>query len=240
MFSLRCNLVSSIKMLVPFRHRILEHRLISFWNDLQIYSIFLWLTTFFFLEVVIKVFDNFWEPDSLISKLIVNCLLMFHFVYCNICDLKNINGACFYTCSVLALSIPKMYFWPAKTRKNPKLPKMLTCHWIGAQMWFRHKWKNLVTASLLLHCTDVLWLRPLLERVFFNCVPGFRLNFYRIVLWRKRLQLDSKSDSTMNGLILGFFVGKLLPSSTSYLHGLKNAWILQLLFFFDDIIFFDV
>ena len=42
---------------------------------------------------------------------------------------------------------------------------------------------------------------------FFSCVSGFRLKFSRIALLRKRLQLDSKSDLTTNGLILGFFVG---------------------------------
>ena len=59
-----------------------------------------------------------------------------------------------------------------------------------------------------------------------------------IALWRKRLQLDSKSDLTTNGLILGFFVGKWLLSLTSYLYGLKSAGIAQLLFFFDDMNFF--
>ena len=73
---------------------------------------------------------------------------------------------------------------------------------------------------------------------FFSYVSGFRLKFSRIALWRKRLQLDSKSDLTTNGLIFGFFVGKWILSSTSYLYGLKVARIAQLLFFFDDIKFF--
>ena len=74
---------------------------------------------------------------------------------------------------------------------------------------------------------------------FFSYVSGFRLKFSRIALLRKRLQLDSISDLTTNGLILGFFVGKWLLSLTSYLYGLKFARIAQL-FFFDDIIFFNV
>ena len=49
------------------------------------------------------------------------------------------------------------------------------------------------------------------------------MKFFRIALLRKRLQLDSKSDLTTNGLILGFFVGKWLLSLTSYLYGLKFA-----------------
>ena len=153
MYSLRCILFRSIKMLVPFRHKILQHRLQNFWNDLQFYSIFLWPTTFF-LEVVVKNFDNFWEPGSPFSKLTVNCLLMFYFLHCNNCDLKNVNGACFHTCSVIDLSIPKMCFWPAKTRKNPQLLEMHTCHWPGAQMWFRHKLRKRFTVSLILHCID--------------------------------------------------------------------------------------
>ena len=73
---------------------------------------------------------------------------------------------------------------------------------------------------------------------FFSCVSGFRLKFSRIALWRKRLQLDSKSYLTTNGLILGFFVGKWLLSLTSYLFGLKSARDVQLLVYFDDINFF--
>ena len=41
---------------------------------------------------------------------------------------------------------------------------------------------------------------------FFSCVSGFKLQFSRIALLRKRLQLDSKSDLTTNGLILGFLL----------------------------------
>ena len=32
--------------------------------------------------------------------------------------------------------------------------EMNTYLWPGAQIWFRHKWRKLVTASLLLHCID--------------------------------------------------------------------------------------
>ena len=73
---------------------------------------------------------------------------------------------------------------------------------------------------------------------FFSCVSSFRLNFSPIALWRKRVQLDSKSDLTTNGLVLGFFVKKRLLLLTQYLYGLKSARIAQLLFFFDDINFF--
>ena len=54
----------------------------------------------------------------------------------------------------MALRVPHMCFWPAKTRKNLELFEMHTCHWPGAQIWFRHKRGKLVTASLLLDCID--------------------------------------------------------------------------------------
>ena len=79
---------------------------------------------------------------------------------------------------------------------------------------------------------------PLLECVFFSCVSGFRLKFFRIALLRKRLQLDYKIDLTTNGFILEFFVGKWILSLTSYLYRVKSARNAQLLFFFDDIKFF--
>ena len=63
-------------------------------------------------------------------------------------------------------------------------------------------WLQLFFASLYW----LVWLRPLLEWVFFSCVSDFRLKFSRIALWRKRLQLNSKSDLVTNELILGFFV----------------------------------
>ena len=51
-----------------------------------------------------------------------------------------------------------------------------------------------------------------IELSFFSYVSGFRMKFSRIALWRKRLQFDSKSDLTTDGLILEFCVGKwLLP-----------------------------
>ena len=51
----------------------------------------------------------------------------------------------------MALRLPEMCFWPAKTRKSLELFEMHTCLWPGAQIWFRHKWRKLVTASVSLH-----------------------------------------------------------------------------------------
>ena len=107
----------------------------------------------------------------------------------------------------MALCVPEMCFWPAKTSKNRELFEMHTCLWPGAQMWFRHKWRKLVTASLLLFCFGGYSYRRYWNEFLFSCVSCLRLKFSSIALWRKRLQLDPKSNLTTNGLILGFFVG---------------------------------
>ena len=54
----------------------------------------------------------------------------------------------------MALRVSELCFWPAKTRKNLELFVMHTYLWPGAQIWFRHKWRKLVAASLLLHFFD--------------------------------------------------------------------------------------
>ena len=46
-------------------------------------------------------------------------------------------------------------------------------------------------------------------RFFCSSVACLRLKFSPIALWRKGLQLDSKSDLTTNGLILGSFCWKM-------------------------------
>ena len=58
---------------------------------------------------------------------------------------------------------------------------------------------------------------------FFISVSGLSLKFARIALLWKRLQFDSKSDLTTNGLILESFVGIWLSLLTSYLQGLNYA-----------------
>ena len=133
--------------------------------------------------------------------------------------------------------LPEMCFWPAKTRKSLNF---LRCIYvidlvlkIGSDInegnWLQLLFYFVVLMGIVASVIGIS---------FFSCVSGFRLKFSRIALLRKRLQLDSKSDLTTNGLILGFFVRKWLLSLTSYLYGLKSARIARLLFFFDDIRFF--
>ena len=45
-------------------------------------------------------------------------------------------------------------FLACEDEKILELFEMHLCHWPGAQIWFRHKWRKLVTASLLLLCID--------------------------------------------------------------------------------------
>ena len=100
--------------------------------------------------------------------------------------------------------------------------EMHTCLWPGAQILFRHKWRNLATASALLHCNDTYsclgsW------KEFFFWISAFRFKFSRVAMSRKRLQLESKSDLTTTVLFSEIFVEICLVSSISYLHGLNFA-----------------
>ena len=130
-----------------------------------------------------------------------------------------------------------MCFWPAKTRKSLNF---LRCIYV-IELVLKYgsdinegNWLQLLFYFIVLMGI----VASVIGMCFFSCVSGFRLKFSRIALLRKRLQSDSKSNLTTNGLILGFFVGKWILSLTSYLFGLKFARIAQLLFFFDDIKFF--
>ena len=51
-------------------------------------------SSLFFLEVVVKLFDYFWKPNSLFCKFCVTCLLMYYFVYCYNSAFKDFRGAC--------------------------------------------------------------------------------------------------------------------------------------------------
>ena len=77
MFSLRGILVCSLKMLLHFSPRILYYRLITFKKAMQLYFLSFVLSSLFFLEVVVKIFDYFWKSNSLFFKFCVDCLLMF-------------------------------------------------------------------------------------------------------------------------------------------------------------------
>ena len=116
--------------------------MISFRNAMQLYFPFFVSCSLFLLQVVVKLFDYFWQPNGLFSKFCVICLMMYYFVHCNNCAFKDVNGAYFCTCSLVTLCVPEMCFWPAKTLKKLYLFEMHICVWPGAQIRFRHKWRN--------------------------------------------------------------------------------------------------
>ena len=103
--------------------------------------------------------------------------------------------------------------WPCASLKSVsglrRLEKTLNflrciCHWPGAQRWFRHKWRRLVTASLLLHCIGGYSCLRYWNEFFSAVFHVLHWTFLVLHFSRKRLQLESKSDLTTNGLIFGF------------------------------------
>ena len=127
----------------------------------------------------------------------------------------------------MALRLPEMCFWPAKTRKSLNFLRCI--HVIDLVLKYdsdinEENWLQLLFYLIVLMgiVASAIGLR------FFSYVSGFRLKFSRIALWRKRLQLDSKSDLTTNGLILGFFVGKWLHFISVWTKVCKNCSIVFL------------
>ena len=102
--------------------------------------------------------------------------------------------------------MPEMCFWPAKTRKN-----FLRCiHAIDLVLKYGSDISEGNWLQFLFYFIVLMGIvASVIGMGFFSCFSGFRLKFSRIALLRKRLQLDSKSDLTTNGLILGFFCWKM-------------------------------
>ena len=131
---------------------------------------------------------------------------------------------------MVALRVPEMCFWPAKTGKNLKFLRCI--HVFDLVLKYcsdinERNWLQLLFYFIVLMGT----VASVIGMSFFSCVSGFSMKFSRFALLRKRLQLHSKSALTTNGLILGFFFGKWPLWLTSYLYGTKSATIAQLLFF---------
>ena len=140
---------------------------------------------------------------------------------------------------MVALSVPEMCFWLAKTRKTLNFLRCIQVFDLVLKYALdmnEENWLQLLFYFIIL----IVRVASVIGTNFLSYVSGFRSKFSRIAPWRKRLQLDSKSDLTTNGLILGFFVRKKLLSSISYLYGLKTARFAQLLFLFDDITIFSM
>ena len=130
-----------------------------------------------------------------------------------------------------------MCFWPAETRKNLEVFEMNTCLWPGAQICFKHKWRKLFTASLLLHCFDgYSCLRY--RKEFFSAAFQVLDWIFLVLLfdWNVCNWIPKDIGQRMDWFWV--FRSKMAFSLTSYLFGLKSARSAQLLFFFDDINFF--
>ena len=107
------------------------------------------------------------------------------------------------TLSLVAPPKKEMCFSHAKTRKNLDFFEMHTYLKPGAQKLLRHNWRKLKTASFHFRCVGEK-VASFVVMCFFVSVSVFRLKLFRSALLRTRLQLDSKSHLTTNGLILRF------------------------------------
>ena len=166
--------------------------------------------------------DCCWRTISPFSKFFVNCVQLFNSVYCNFCVPNDNNGACWCTCSLVTLVVLEICFWKICWR-NLSFFEMHTRVGPGAQMLFRHNWRKLVTAALLVHCIgECVWV---LEKVFSICGSGFKLKFSGFPVLPKRLQIESRIDLTLKLSILQFLVEVCFVPSNSYLHGFHiNNW----------------
>ena len=136
----------------------------------------------------------------------------------------------------MALNVPEKWFWPAKTRKNWNFLRCIHVFDLVLN-YCSDIWGKLATSSILFHCT-VGYIFLGFRNEFFILCFRFQIEFFRIPMSRKCLQLDSKSDLTTNGLILEFFVGIRLFLLTSWMHGMKLAWNARMWFSFVDIKYF--
>ena len=109
------------------------------------------------------------------------------------------------TCSLVALRVPELCFWPVKTRKSLNF---LRCIHVNDLVLNYGSDKNEGNWLQILFYFNVLMgiVASVTGMSFFSCVSRFGLKFSRIALLRKRLQLDSKSDLTTKGLILSIFL----------------------------------
>ena len=132
-----------------------------------------------FFEVVMKIFDYFWKSNSLFSKFCVNCLLMFYFVYCSNCALKDVMEpvnapACWWPYACL-----KCVSGRRRVEKN-----FLRCiHVIDLVLKYDsdingENWLQLLFCLIVL----MVIVASAIGMSFFSYVSGFRLKFSRIAL----------------------------------------------------------
>ena len=124
---------------------------------------------------------------------------------------------------MVALRVPEMCFWPAKTSKNLEFFEMHTCHWPAAQIWFRYKWRKLLTASLSLPCIDV-----------YSCLR-FGMSFFsalfQVLNWRFLvLHFDGNVCNWISKVIwrrMGWFWGFMMKNGFFRWFHICTDWNLQ-------------
>ena len=156
MFSLRGILVCSLKMLVPFNQSFFLISISKFWQSNA-------TLLFIFPNFPFFVFSRkYWENSLVTSENQIVCFPRFVLIVfwsSTSYTVKNVlwemlkgpvNGtACWWPCTCLKCVSGLRWL-----EKNLIFFEMHSCLWPGAGVCFRHKWRKLVTASLLLHCFD--------------------------------------------------------------------------------------
>ena len=115
-------------------------------------------------------------------------------------------------------------------RKSPEFVEMHTNLAPGSPTLFRHKWRTLYTL-LFLFIVLVSKVASLNGKMVIHLWVRFEFEVLSYCIFRKSLQLDSKTDLTTNGLNWSLFVVVGLVSMSSYLYRLKSTWIALLCFF---------
>ena len=122
------------------------------------------------------------------------------------------------------------FFWPAETRKNLNF---LSCIFdIHMVLKYCSDINEGFVIQLLMYYVVLLKIVASFGGMgVFISEANFWAELFSYCSVMKRLYLESKTDLTTIGVFLEFCFGKCLFSSTSYLHGLISAGIVQILFF---------
>ena len=122
---------------------------------MQLYFLFFVSSSLAPPKIVMKyLFDSLWKPISPFLKFLVNCIwdstsntviIVFWMMLMQTVNAPALGWPCAcLKCALVCEVWKKAWTFP-----------MHTCLWPGAQILFRHKWRKLATASLLLHCIVV-------------------------------------------------------------------------------------
>ena len=154
----------------------------------------------FILQVVLKLFDYFWKPNGLFTSFVL---------YVCWCTSSYTVIIVLWKMLMEPVNAPARW-WPCAClecvsglRRLKKTLNFLRCLHVltGCSNVVKTKMKETgYSFSLLFVLVGIV--ASVVGMSFFSCVSCFKLTFSPIALWRKRLQLDSKSDLTTNGFIL--------------------------------------